>query len=112
VLIPGGRLVLIVPAHKALFGSLDERVGHCRRYSKEELVNKLRKECFSVEKTEFMNFLGAVGWFLNFKILKRKRMPKISILFFDKLIPLIALSEKYIKFPFSLSLLCVAKAEK
>jgi len=107
-----GKLLLIVPAHKILFGSLDTSLGHYRRYSKKELKDKLEKEGFYIEKLEYMNFLGAIGWFFQFKILKRKRMPKGSIKLFDKLIPLVGLIEKYIKFPFGMSLLCIVQLRK
>ncbi|MCK4401093.1 class I SAM-dependent methyltransferase [bacterium] len=106
-----GRLVLIVPAHKVLFSNFDKRVGHYRRYSKKELQDKLLKGGFFIEKIEFMNVLGPIGWFLQFRLLKRKRMSKTTIQFFDKLVPLIALIEKYVRFPFGLSLLCVARSK-
>jgi 2-polyprenyl-3-methyl-5-hydroxy-6-metoxy-1,4-benzoquinol methylase len=46
LLTPGGRLILLVPAMKALYGSLDIKLGHYRRYEKDELVNKLRATGF------------------------------------------------------------------
>ena len=33
VLPPGGKLVVLVPALPQLFGSIDEAVGHYRRYT-------------------------------------------------------------------------------
>ncbi|MBN3040674.1 MAG: class I SAM-dependent methyltransferase, partial [Candidatus Omnitrophica bacterium] len=103
------RLVLVVPAHRFLFGRFDQNLHHRRRYSKKELTAKLEEKGFLIEKIEFMNALGALGWFLNFKILKRKSMPAFSTRCFDRLIPLVACCEKCIKFPFGLSLFCVAK---
>ncbi|MCX7809021.1 MAG: class I SAM-dependent methyltransferase, partial [Deltaproteobacteria bacterium] len=38
-----GRLLLLVPAHPWLYGSVDEGVGHCRRYTKNELIHKLSR---------------------------------------------------------------------
>ena len=110
IITTNGRLVLIVPAHKILFSNFDKRLGHYRRYSKEELQDKLQKGGFFIEKIEFMNVLATIGWFLQFRLLKKKRMSKTTIQFFDKLIPLIALIEKYVRFPFGLSLLCVARS--
>src|SRR5580698_9944617 len=37
VLAPGGRVILIVPAFAALYGPIDARLGHHRRYSKRGL---------------------------------------------------------------------------
>lgn len=112
VIIPAGKLVLIVPAHKKLFGSLDRKLGHYRRYSKKELEEKLKAGDFNIEKIEYMNFLGAIGWFIEYKLFKRERMPQITIKLVDKLIPIVALVEKYIKFPFGLSLVVVAKIKE
>lgn len=103
------NLLLIVPAHKILFGKLDAILPHYRRYSRKELVDKLINTGFIIEKIEYMNFLSAIGWFINFKLLNRKRMPTLTIFLADKLIPLVSLIEKFIKFPFGLSLFAVAK---
>ncbi len=109
VLIKEGKLVLLVPAHKSLFGKLDGKLNHFRRYSRYELESKLKNESFFIEKIEFMNFLGAVGWFVNFKLLRRKRMSKLIVQIFDALIPFIAFIERFVKFPFGLYILCIAR---
>jgi glycosyltransferase involved in cell wall biosynthesis len=104
-----GRLILIVPAHKGLFGSLDKNLGHHRRYSKKELTAKLKEAGFAVEHQRYSNFLAAIGWFLEYKIMKRKYMSKTRSQIADKLIPFIGLIEKYIKFPFGLNLFVIAR---
>jgi len=111
ILIKDGRLLLLIPAHNVLFGVFDKNLQHYRRYSKKELIDKLTNAGFSLEKIEYMNFLAAIGWFIEYKIFKRKHMAKIKIQFVDKLIPIIALVEKYIKFPFGLSLIVIAKVK-
>jgi hypothetical protein len=57
-----------------------------------------------------MNFLSAIGWFIEYRILKRKHMSQINIQLIDKLIPFIASIERHINFPFGLSLMAIAKA--
>ena len=108
-LIENGRLLLLVPAHKILFGILDANLKHYRRYSKSELIKKIENAGFIIEKIEYMNFLSAIGWFINFKMLKRGRMPIATILLIDKIINFVMLIEKHIKFPFGLSLFAVAR---
>lgn len=105
----GGRLILVVPAHKFLFGTLDKNLGHYRRYSREELNDKLEEAGFAVEYQRYFNFLAAAGWFLEYKIMRRKYMSKIKSQIADKLIPVIGLIEEYVKFPFGLNLFVVAK---
>ena len=38
VLAPGGRLIVLSPAHQWLYTAFDRRIGHCRRYSRESLA--------------------------------------------------------------------------
>jgi len=109
ILEKNGLLLLIVPAHKALFSLMDKRLGHYRRFSRKELAQKLEAAGFSVEKCEYMNFLSAIGWFAAFNILKKQTMPRFTIICADKLIPLTAFLEKYIRFPFGLSVFVVAR---
>lgn len=45
-----GRLIIVVPAHKILFGKRDKDLGHYRRYSKSELISKLNDSGFRVIK--------------------------------------------------------------
>ena len=55
LLLPGGRLVLLVPAKKIAYTKLDKNLGHFRRYEKNELRDKLTKASFKIEKLEFFN---------------------------------------------------------
>ena len=104
-----GRLVLLVPAHKMLFGSLDKNLKHYRRYSIKELVEKLTKSGFKIERIRHLNFFGTLGWFLNSKILRRKIVSGSQMVLFDRLARPVLLAEKVIKPPFGLSLLVVAR---
>src|SRR3954470_1637649 len=42
LLMPGGRIIIFVPAGKDLFGTLDRGIGHQRRYERDELVAMLQ----------------------------------------------------------------------
>jgi SAM-dependent methyltransferase len=46
---PGGRLLLTVPAFQSLWSYFDEAAHHVRRYSRQTLINSLRKAGFEVE---------------------------------------------------------------
>src|SRR5579862_6502560 len=47
---PGGRAVILVPSGPNLYGSLDKVLGHCRRYTTEQLVAVSREAGFHVEE--------------------------------------------------------------
>ena len=107
-LAPGGRLLLLVPAHQWLFGSIDRAIDHHRRYERAGLVRKLEEAGFLVEHTQFFNRLGVLGWWLNGKILGRTRVPGFQLHLQNLLVPLLR-AEMYAPLPFGLSLVAVAR---
>lgn len=104
----GGRVVLIIPALKRLYGEIDRAIHHYRRYDKEEIVTKLERAGFAVETTKFFNIAGVPGWYLNSCILKRKTVPGIQIRLNSLLVPLLRL-EKHWSLPWGMSLLAVGR---
>jgi SAM-dependent methyltransferase len=110
VLPAGGRLVLLVPALPAIFGTLDEAVGHHRRYTRAALHSLLEANGFRIELMESLNFLGIAGWFLNGKILRRRSLPLLQLRIYDRIAPLLARIEAIWKLPVGMSLLAVARA--
>ena len=105
---PGGRLVLLVPAHQALYGSLDAALDHHRRYGREELREKLERAGFRIEHLRFFNAPGILGWWLNGKVLRRRVLPGGQVKLFDWLVPIFRL-EEHLDLPFGLSLITVGR---
>src|SRR5262249_56622772 len=75
VLTPGGRVVLIVPAIQALYGSIDRAIHHYRRYSRDDLAAKLQGAGLAVEHLNYFNMVGRPGWDLNPPVLQRPPLP-------------------------------------
>lgn len=105
----GGRLIVLVPALPQLLGSMDEAVGHHRRYLPGSLRKVLEDNGFSVEVLEWMNLVGIPGWFVNSRLLRRRAMPPLQLRLFDAVVPLLARAESRFKLPVGLSLFCVAQ---
>jgi len=104
---PGGKLVLVVPAHRWLFNPLDSHDGHFRRYGAAELDEKLKTAGFSVVHESTFNLFGILGWFLNGTILRRKDLPAGQMGLFNKVAPLLFWLENLLGPPVGLSLLAV-----
>jgi SAM-dependent methyltransferase len=107
-LAPGGRLLLLVPAHEWLYGAIDRAIDHHRRYERVGLVAKLEEAGFHVEHTQFFNRLGVVGWYLNSVMLRRTRVPGLQLHLQNLLVPLLR-AEAALPLPFGLSLVAVAR---
>jgi SAM-dependent methyltransferase len=110
VLVPGGRLLLLVPALPALFGTMDEAVGHYRRYTPGLLRDVVARSGFALESLEWMNLLGIPGWYVNGKLLRRRAIPPFQLRLYDRLAPALARLESRVRLPVGLSLFAVARA--
>jgi predicted RNA binding protein YcfA (HicA-like mRNA interferase family) len=53
---PGGHFYLSVPQHPWLYSRFDREVGHRRRYTRSEMVDKLRRNGFQVVRVTGSNF--------------------------------------------------------
>jgi len=105
-----GRLVILVPALMSLYGSIDEAIGHFRRYTPETLRNVIESNGFRIESVEWLNLLGIPGWFLNSRLLKRRSVPGLQVRLYDRIAPILARMESMVKLPVGMSLLAVARA--
>jgi SAM-dependent methyltransferase len=89
LLVPGGRIIIFVPAGKDLFGALDRGIGHQRRYDKDELVAMLQTAGFEVEEAIYQNRAAKLAWWLNSNILQRNSLPAAQSKIFDRMVPLL-----------------------
>ena len=89
LLVPGGRILVFTPADKSLFGTLDEGIGHQRRYDREELAAKLRDAGFEVEHISFQNEIARLAWTFNSRLFGRRALPSAQSRIFDALVPLL-----------------------
>ena len=103
-----GHLLLLVPAHQALFGEIDRTVGHVRRYSRRTLNRALVDAGYEVRELRYVNPLGAVGWFVASRVLRREQIPEGSLRVYDTLVPLLRALDR-LPLPLGLSVWGVAK---
>ena len=75
---PGGAVVVLVPAHPALYSDLDRNLGHFRRYTRELLEERFREAGFTIEKSRYFNWVGALGWYAFGRVLKRPHITKAA----------------------------------
>ena len=109
ILEKSGKFLIIVPAMRFLYAIIDYEGGHFRRYTKQELASKLSNVGFQIKDIYYVNFLGALGWYFNHVLFQRRIYSRFSLSFYNKLIPALKFSEKIIRPPFGLSLVCIAQ---
>ena len=104
-----GRLILLLPTCRWLYGSLDKNLGHYRRYENVQMYEKCTKLDLVLEKEMHFNLLGILGWFLNGKILKRKILPSTQMKLYDLSTPLCRLIENFLQAKIGLSLILILR---
>ncbi len=112
VLAPGGRLLLLVPAHPWLYSTLDEDLGHYRRYTRRELQGKLESTGYQIERCFYLNLAGIAGWWLNGRVLKRRQLPGNQLKLYESLAPVFRRVEQGLGMRWGLSVVFVARRPK
>lgn len=99
VLGPGGRAIVLVPRGPDLFGTLDEVLGHKRRYTDASLARLASEAGFEVQELVHFNRIGTLAWWLNGKLLRRRRFGLVQIKLLNLLTPLFRLVDRALPFP-------------
>lgn len=108
ILVPGGKLILMVPCFQSLYGEMDRLLGHYRRYKSRELTEKVKQAGFQISKMFYMNSVGMFGWFLNSRILNKTTQSAQQVRFYDRfVVPVVSRIESVIKPPFGQSLFAI-----
>jgi 2-polyprenyl-3-methyl-5-hydroxy-6-metoxy-1,4-benzoquinol methylase len=107
---PGGVVVLLVPAFQALFGPIDQNLGHFRRYRASLLAPLAAEAGLQVKKMRYLNSAGFFAWWASSKILKREFHSERQIECYDRYcIPWIERLENRFHPPFGQSLFAVLR---
>lgn len=83
---PGGTVALFVPAMPSLYGSLDFKSGHYRRYDRELLRQVVTDAGLEVVELRYMDLLGVVPYFLMYRLLSVASLGSGSSAVYDRLI--------------------------
>jgi glycosyltransferase involved in cell wall biosynthesis/phospholipid N-methyltransferase len=111
VLDDGGQAIVLVPCGPRLYGTLDEVLGHCRRYTENQLVDVSRQAGFHVDEIIRFNRPGVVGWWLNGKILRRRKFGLAQIRLLNLVTPLFRALDPWIPLP-PLSIIAILRKDE
>src|ERR1700719_902769 len=108
VLDAGGRAIILVPCGPGLYGTLDEVLGHQRRYTRESLEKLVTNAGFELGQMLEFNRVGVIAWWLNGRVLRRRTFGLSQIKVLNVMTPIFRAIDKML--PWSpLSLIAVIK---
>jgi glycosyltransferase involved in cell wall biosynthesis len=101
-----GRAIVLVPCGPWLFGSLDEVLGHHRRYTRKQLTDLVERAGFHLERMLEFNRIGVIAWWLNARLLRRRTFGFWQIKLLNTLTPVFRVLDRFLPLP-PLSLIAV-----
>ena len=107
-LLPGGTAIVLVPQDQSIYGTLDEVLGHYRRYSEMELRKKMEAAGFQVDRILHFNRVTRPGWWLNGRVLKRRHFSRFQLWWFDRLVWLWRKIDRFLPWP-SVSIIAIGR---
>jgi glycosyltransferase involved in cell wall biosynthesis len=94
-----GRAIVLVPSGPGLYGTLDNVLGHFRRYTRDQLVEASARAGFRVEKVLKFNRIGSPGWWLNGSVLKKTTFGFWQIKLLNWLVPFVRPIDRFLPLP-------------
>jgi SAM-dependent methyltransferase len=80
---PGGRLIVLAPAHQALYSPFDEAIGHHRRYHRRSLIACAPPSC-RLEKAHYLDCVGVIASSVNRAVLRQSDPPLWQMMLWDR----------------------------
>lgn len=104
-----GHVLIFVPALSWLYGELDRKVGHFRRYHKKPLNQLVKDAGFDVIFSYYFDVAGILPWYVSFVLFKAE-MSGANVQLYDRwVVPIMSRVETIIKPPLGKNILLVAK---
>jgi SAM-dependent methyltransferase len=114
-LVPGGHLLIYVPAMPSLFSKLDKEHGHFRRYTRKKFIERLQEAGFEINLLRYFDTLGIIPWYVFNTLGGKTDFNPFAVKLYDSVgVPVTKFLEGIIPPPIGKNLIAVAKntAEK
>jgi SAM-dependent methyltransferase len=107
--VPGGALLLFVPALPGIYGSLDKAFEHHRRYTRRTLRDVIEKAGWKPRRISYMNMPGIAAWFMAGRVMKKTNIAPAETRAYDRLVvPILSKVESLIEAPIGSNLVAIA----
>lgn len=85
-LVPGGNVVIFVPAMPALYGTMDAVSGHHRRYRRAELRAVMVRAGLRPGQVRNFDLVGLVPYWLSYRVMRRTVLGQATVGLYDKVV--------------------------
>jgi 2-polyprenyl-3-methyl-5-hydroxy-6-metoxy-1,4-benzoquinol methylase len=89
-----GKLVILVPAHPALYNSLDRELGHFRRYTPAGLKKLMVSTGLQFTGCRYFNAAAIAGWWYSGNLLHHKTISPSKLLWFNQMVPIFRILDR------------------
>jgi SAM-dependent methyltransferase len=108
--VPGGTIVVWVPAHEFLFSDFDRRVGHIRRYTPASLRRTAGRAGLGCELVRSVNLLGGLAWWAAMRAGGAEKPNTGAVGLYDRyLVPATRVADRVLPIHFGQSVLAVLR---
>jgi len=109
-LVPGGNIIIYVPAVNRLYTDWDRKVGHFRRYSKGRLAGVLQEANLRPDELRYINFFAMGPWMLSGLLTTGHKSYQSSLEMWDRTGTVLSRAlEQRVRMPVGLNLFTVAR---
>lgn len=109
-LLPGGRIIILSPAHQWLYTPFDEAIGHVRRYNKKSLI-LAKPDNLIVEQICYLDSVGLLASAGNRLIFRSSTPNKLQITTWDSwFVPCSTVIDKIIRYKLGKSIIGIFRA--
>ena len=78
-------MVVVVPSLPRLYGSVDALTGHCRRYTKKELVAVAHAAGLEVSSIKYFNPLAIIPYWIMYRLVKVRSVGSGQLGLYDRI---------------------------
>jgi SAM-dependent methyltransferase len=108
--VPGGTIVVWVPAHQSLYSDFDRRVGHVRRYTPASLRQAAGRAGLGCELARSVNLLGGLAWWAAMRRGGTQKPNPGAVGLYDRfLVPATRVADRVLPIRFGQSVLAVLR---
>ena len=111
-LLPGGAIVLVVPAFPSAMSRFDRAIGHQRRYTRASLRSAIRGAGLEPEQVRYVNPVGLIAWYVSVKGLGMTPRNGRFLRVYDRTVVPLARALDRFPMPFGQSVFAVARVPR